>query len=133
MTAYNFSNLNRRDKRVYAISDINLSTRGIPVNFLIIAVVLLAISCVINIPIGLISGNHYFSPFTDAGDINTYGIAFVYGLPVLIAYMLYNIKIQSYRLIELLWLYLKPKPTISVNGKKITSTSYSFNAFLEQQ
>lgn len=46
--AYNFSKLEHREKRIYAIADLNLSQSGLPVYMLVIMGVLVAISLFIN-------------------------------------------------------------------------------------
>lgn len=131
MRSYNFSKINNREKRFYSFSDISISKTGIPTKLITIAAVLLVLSMLINVPIGLAIDNWYFSILT-ADGINTNGILIVYGIPIGIACSLYYIKVFNYRLIDLLFLYLKPKREINIAGKRITHEKVSINAFLER-
>lgn len=131
MRSYNFSKINNREKRFYSFSDISISKTGIPTKLIAIAAVLLALSMLVNVPIGLVIGNWYFSILT-ADGINTNGILIVYGIPIGIACSLYYIKVFNYRLIDLLFLYLKPKREINIAGKRIVHEKVSINAFLER-
>lgn len=131
MRSYNFSKINNREKRFYSFSDISISKTGIPTKLIAIAAVLLALSMLVNVPIGLVIDNWYFSILT-ADGINTNGILIVYGIPVGIACSLYYIKVFNYRLIDLLFLYLKPKREINIAGKRIIHEKVSINAFLER-
>lgn len=131
MRSYNFSKINNREKRFYSFSDISISKTGIPTKLIAIAAVLLALSMLINVPIGLVINNWYFSILIAYG-INTNGILIVYGIPIGIACSLYYIKVFNYRLIDLLFLYLKPKREINIAGKRIVHEKVSINAFLER-
>lgn len=52
--AYNFSKLEHREKRIYAIADLNLSQSGLSVYMLVIMGVLVAISLFINCSIAAV-------------------------------------------------------------------------------
>lgn len=48
VTAYNFSKLEHREKRLYAIADLNLSQSGLPVYMLVIMGALVTLSLILN-------------------------------------------------------------------------------------
>lgn len=131
MRSYNFSKINNREKRFYSFSDVSISKTGIPTKLIAIAAVLLMISMIINVPIGLAINNWYFSILTENG-INTNGIMIVYGIPIGIACSLYYIRVFNYRLIDLIFLYLKPKREINIAGKRIVHEKVLIDAFLER-
>lgn len=132
MIAYDFSKLNTREKRVYSFADVSISSTGIATKLIGICAVLLAVSAVINIPIGILTKTYYFSPFTQGAEINTWGILLVWGIPIGIGCLLYFTRVSNYRLIDLIVLYLKPKQPISIGGKRITHDKIVFDAFLER-
>lgn len=130
MRAYNFTKLNKREGRVYAFGDINLSKSGIPSKFLGMAAILAAISLAINWIIGSLIGDVYVDPFRgEALDLQP--LAFVIGIPVAIAAGLYFIKVNSYRLVDFLVVYFSPKKPIDAHGKKVKNYAYKIDAFLE--
>lgn len=131
MNAYNFSKINNRDKRFYSFADIAVSKSGIPTKMITIVAVLVFISLLINIPIGVNTNNWYFAPLNDEG-INTTGVMLVYGIPIGIGVSLYYIKVFNYRLIDLIYLYIKPKHEINISGGKTIHEKISINAFLER-
>lgn len=131
MRAYNFSKLNTREKRFYSFSDITLSKTGIPTKFIAMLMILVVLSVLLNLMIGNIIGDNYVNPFHH-GDIDTAAIMIVFGIPILIAYALFYIKISQYRLYQIAYLMLKPKQTISISGRKASHTKVSFNVFLER-
>lgn len=130
--AYNFSKINTREKRTYSFADIALSKEGIPTKLLIMAAILVAISLAINVPIGIAIDNLYFIPIDNDANIKTNMILLVYGIPICIACILYYAKLFNYRLIDLIFLYFKPKHEISISGNKIQHEQIKIDAFLER-
>lgn len=131
-TAYNFSKLKTREKRLYSINDLKLSSTGFATTFVGILCALVAVSFVMNILICAIMGVWYINPLTEDGFDLT-GLAITLAIPIGLACLLYYCKIQSYRVYEFLIIYFKPKPIININGKTVKDESYSFDAYLEQQ
>ena len=132
MKAYNFSKINNREKRVYSFSDVAISKTGIPTKLIAITAVLLIFSMLINVPLGLAIGNMYFAPFKADASINTEGMLIVYGIPLGLGCAFYYMKLFNYRLIDLIFLYLKPKHEINVSGKRIVHERVHIDAFLER-
>lgn len=133
MNAFNFSRINKREKRLYSISDLTVSKTGIPTKFLGIAGVLVGLSLMINIPICAYTGDWYFIPFKADGTIDIWGAMIAIGIPIGIASALYYIKVSNYRLIEVLLILLRPKHPINISGKKTEFTNIKIDAFLERQ
>lgn len=132
MYAYNFSKLDQREKKLYSIDDLKISSSGFPLRFVAMAAVLLAISAAINIPVCMSIGHWYCLPIDENVDFQTWGPLLCWGIPIGIAAVLYWCKISQYRLCDLIYLYLKPKRMISATGKVITYQKIKFDAFLER-
>lgn len=133
-TAYNFTKLNTREKRLYSVNDLTISSTGLPTKFLAILGGCIAISLLINIPICAITGVWYINPLGDGtGDLNLTGPLIVLGIPIGLAAFLFYCKIQNYRVFDFLVVYFKPKPTININGQSVKDEQYLFDAFVERQ
>lgn len=130
--AYNFSKLENREKRVYALGDLKLSSSGWATKMLIIMGVLLAISLILNSIVAAAIDYWYFNPFRGE-DIDIWGLLFVVGIPIGLGAILWFGKISQYRLIEFLYLYFKPRYTYGWDGKKVTYKNIKINAFLENK
>lgn len=133
MNAYNFSKLQKREAKLYSFGDLKISSSGLALHFLIMAVVFVVVSFVLHFIVSSALGVAYWIPMDGSGDINLWGIMLVYGLPIGLAAMLYYCKVQQYRLYEFLFLYFKPKHDIAISGRRIIHEKYSYKAFLEKQ
>lgn len=132
MQAYNFSRLDFREKRVYSIGDVNLSSTGLATKMLIIIGTLEGISIVLNCMVAALINNWYFNPFQGT-DLNIWPLVFILGIPAGLGAMLWFVKIDKYRLYEFLWLYFRPKHTYALDGTKTCYSKISINAFLENK
>lgn len=130
MMTQNYSKLNNREKRLYAIDDLSISKMGISTKFLSIAAILVAISLLLNSIIAIAIDNWYFSPI-QGGEFDVMPLVMVIGIPIGIASALHFMKVSNYRLIDFLIIYFKPKHTINFNGKKASLTEVKFDAFME--
>lgn len=133
MMAFDFSKYSKREKKIYSFSDVTLSRNGISTRLILIAAILIGVSLCIHIPICMALGNWYISPFTEDGDIVLTGLVVTVGIPIGIAVLLYNCKVQQYRLIDFIWLYFKPKKEIAASGTPVRRTAVKFRAFMEKQ
>lgn len=132
-TAYNFTKLNTREKRLYSVNDLTISSTGLPTKFLAILGGCVALSLLINIPICAITGIWYINPLGGESGFDITGLIFVLGIPIGIAALLFYCKIQNYRVFDFLVTYFKPKPTININGQSVKDEEYLFDAFVERQ
>jgi hypothetical protein len=132
MYTQNYTKLSKREKKFYSISDLTISSMGINTRFLTIAVILVAISILLNCIIALGIGNWYFSPFKE-NDLDLVPLMIIVGVPIGLAAALFYIKLSNYRLIDFLLIYLRPKDPISFDGKKAVCTQVKIDAFLENQ
>ena len=131
MIAYNFSKLRSREKRVYSISDVTISSAGIPVKFLIILLCVTVGLLVFNALICWRTGFWYIVPLDKSG-ISSAAIFIDVGIPIVISYTLYSVKVSGYRLVDIILLYLRPRAEISISGEKIVHSRVTFDAFLER-
>ena len=131
-SAYNFSKLESREKKVYAIADFKLSSSGWATKMLLIMGTLVTLSLLINCGIAMALNNWYFSPFK-GNDIDPWPLVFIIGIPIGIGAILWFGKISHYRLIEFLYLYFKPRFTYSWDGKKVSYKKINMKAFLENK
>lgn len=131
MIAYNFSKLRSREKRVYSISDVTISSAGIPVKFLIILLCVTVGLLLFNGIICWITGFWYIVPLDKSG-ISSAAIFIDIGIPIVVSYTLYSVKVSGYRLVDIILLYLRPRAEISISGEKIVHSRVTFDAFLER-
>lgn len=134
MNSFDYSKLKNRTKKVYAIGDLKLSSTGFAMPMIIISGTLIFISIIINCFICAVIDYWYINPF-NGEDLNFWPLVFIVGIPLGIGLILYNAKIQNYRLFEFLFIYFKAKyaPTLSWDGKKVTHTQIKMDAFLESK
>lgn len=134
MKAYNFSSLEKREAKLYSISDVNISAKGIPYMAIGLATGCLAISLVVHYFIGQIIGVNYMSPVNFSKmEPNNIQIIFIWILPIVFGASLYYIEIQNFKLFQFLLLLIIPRRTLNAQGKAFRRSKVTFNAFLENQ
>ena len=82
----------------------------------------------------LITGNFYYSPkfLIDGSSSGKYFYMFFIFLPIGIGVFLDSYKIQNYRAVDYLKLYLQPKFPIDHNNKRIKLYGYKIDGFVER-
>ena len=129
--SYNYSDLKIREKRIYSISGTKISSNGITISFIKVAAICLAIFNFIGIMICLIFGQFFYFPFDIYFNFNPTFLFLFIGIPMGLACALQYIRIQSYRLVEYLIAYFKPKTVINQQGIKIKLIKYKQKGFVE--
>ena len=127
---YNYTELKKRDKKIYSISGTTISQTGISVNFIKIWGICLGLFQIIGIIICLIKGEFLYSPFNGV-EFNPNFLIIMVGIPTGIAFLLYYTKIQTYTLIEYLIGYFKKKITINETGRQIRHIRYKIKSLVE--
>ena len=104
---FNYTTLMTRETKIYSFGGTTISPTGIGVDFLKIAAPTTILGLVIGILIISITGKNYYDPF--GGNFNIYFVIATLGGGFGIGWGLWNIRVQSYRLFEYLYAYIKPK------------------------
>ena len=113
----------QRDTKIYAIGGTTISPTGISVNFLKVVGPFTILGFVIGLVICFFTGKHYYNPLHS--DFSMWFIALTVGLFGGIGYSMWAIKIQSYRLFEYLYAYLKPKYIYNNQSPKAARQKYT--------
>lgn len=127
MRAYNYSKLYNREGKFYNIGDITISKQGLYTKFVIIEVVLFVVFMALYYFTGLW---HLINPLEHNMDVS-YGFMFFIILPLALGAGLFYIRIEQYRLIDYLFMYIIPRKALDLFGGKITQQEISVNAFVE--
>lgn len=130
---YNYTRLQKRDKRLYAIFDTTLSSSGLAMDLVYTAAAMLAVFTIPGAIFCLITHTFWYNPIhiLDGSSVGYFWMIFVF-LPIVIAVMLQTIKIQNYKLITYLKMKLSPKKPLDQSGKKIKIKSIKYNTFIER-
>lgn len=133
MVVFNYTHIKRREKRLYSVFNTNISKTGIVTNMLLTMVVLVAIFSIPGLIFCKITGKLWYNPllFTENGAVGYFYLFFV-GLPIAISIALFNVKIQSYRLLDYLKIYFSPKVPLNQFGKPIKTESYKMDIFIRK-
>lgn len=122
---YNYSNLQKRDQKIYSIAGYGLSG-GMSVNFAKVVVPIALIIIIIGLIIGSIFGVNAINPF--GGNWNWRFLVFIVILGNVVGLALWNIQFSGYRLYQYLIAYIKPKK-VYTNEPNISKREFKLHNF----
>ena len=128
--AYNYTELKKRDKKIYSISGTTISQTGMSVNFIKIWGICFILFQIIGGIICLIKGELLYVPFRN-GELKPNFLIIMILIPSALSALLHYVKIQTYRLIDYLIGYFKKKATINEMGRPIRHIKYKQKTLVE--
>ena len=109
MVLYNYTSLKSHDTKIYSVAGTQVSSMGISVAWLKVVGSGFAVGTLIGILIAVVTRINFYNPVGD--HFSLWYIALTSGGGLGIGCALWYIKIETYRLIEYLIAYFKPKKT----------------------
>lgn len=129
---YNYTNIKIREKRVYSISGTKISSFGVTTSFLKVFSVVFTIFNIIGIFLCFKANKFLYNPIISSVEVDFTFLMIFIALPFGISILLNNTKIQNYKLIDYIFMYLKPKETYDIDGRKVKFIKYSVDSFVEK-
>lgn len=126
----NYTEIMKREKRVYSFSGTKISDTGISYSFLRVFGFFLMVYTILGVLTCLIFNKNFYNPIGKDFSIIFYFIFF--GGPLLTAFAFHGIRIQQYRLYEYILAIIKPKRTYDSNGEVIVIKNYEINTIVER-
>lgn len=116
--------------KIYSLSGETISTEGVTASYIKMFSGFMVISIIINVIIYLTTKKIVAWPITEEG-FKPWGLTFSIGIPAILSSLLLNTKISSYRTLDFIIAYMKPKKIIN-NKKEIQSRNkYKIKTFIE--
>lgn len=133
MVVFNYTKVQKRDKKVYSIFDTTISQQGLSLKMIKTIGGVLAIFTVLGLLFCLLTDNFWYNPinFANGTSVGYFYIVFVF-LPIAIGIGLNSYKIQNYRAIDYFKLYIQPKRPIDQHGKRVKLLGYKIDSFVER-
>lgn len=133
MIVYNYTRVQRRDKRIYTLFDTTISKQGISINTIKSSVLVLSIFTIFGILFCSITGKFWYNPkyIIESSSVGYFYTFFVL-IPISIGVMLDMYKIQNYRALDYIKLYIQPRTPLDHNGRKVKPTGYKIDSFVER-
>jgi hypothetical protein len=133
MIVYNYTKIQRREKRVYSLFNTTISQQGLSMGMIKTSGGVLAIFTVLGLLFCLITGKMWYSPLNlaNSSSVGYFYLVFVI-LPVAIGIGLNSYKIQNYRAIDYIKLYIQPKKPLNQHGKVVKLEGFKINSFVER-
>lgn len=133
MVVYNFTKIKRREKRLYSIFNTTVSKTGLATNTIYTSIAMLILFSIPGLIICKITGTFWYNPLLIASNPNVgYFYVFFIGMPIALATALNTCKIQNYKIIDYLKMYIAPKHMIDHNGKRVNINGIKIDAFIEK-
>jgi hypothetical protein len=133
MIVYNYTKIQRREKRVYSLFNTTISQQGFSMGMIKTAGGVLAIFTVLGLLFCAMTGKFWYNPLNLANGtaMGYFYMVFVF-LPIGLGVGLNSYKIQNYRALDYLKLYLQPKKPVDQHGRVIKLIGYKINSFVER-
>lgn len=133
MVVYNYTKIQKRDKRVYSLFNTTVSQQGLPMETIKTCGACLAVFTVFGLIFCGITGTLWYSPLQLAsGSAAGYFYMIFVLLPIIIGVGLNMYKIQNYKAIDYLKLYIQPKIPLDQHGKQVKLVGYHWDTFVER-
>lgn len=133
MTAYNYTGVKRREKRLYRIFNTTISSTGIVTSTIYMSLAMLLLFALPGMLVCKITGKFWYNPLNIISESATgWFYLFFVALPIGIGIALNTWKIQNYKVIDYLKMYFTPKHMIDHNGKRVTVEKISIDTFIEK-
>ena len=127
---YNYNAVKDHEMKIYSLSGETISTEGVTASYIKMFSGFMVISIIINVIIYLTTKKIVAWPITSEG-FKPWGLTFSVGIPAMLSSLLLNTKISSYRTLDFIVAYMKPKKVIN-NKKEIqTRNKYKIKTFIE--
>lgn len=134
MIVYNYTKVQRREKRVYSMFNQTISQSGFSVPMLQVCGACLAVFTILGLIFCSVTGTMWYNPInltTGSSAASWFYMIFV-GIPIGLGIFLTTYKIQNYRVIDFIKLYLQPKTPLDSNGKKVVIQGYRMKTYVER-
>lgn len=122
--AYNYTKVKKREKRMYAFSDISFGKTGVSKSFIIAFLLSFMIVLIIYYILATQFGLTWHNPLVDLVTSIYFYFIFI-GIPFGLALILVSVKIQDYSLIEYLLAHIAPKKSYDQNGRVVEHSNYN--------
>ena len=133
MTVYSYTKIQRREKRVYSLFNTTISQQGLSMGMIKCAGGALAVGTLLGLLFCAFTGTMWYNPvhFVENSNSGYFFIVFV-GVPIAIGIALNSYKIQNYRAVDYLKLYLQPKQPLNQDGKRVKLVGFHVKGFVER-
>lgn len=133
MVLYNYTKVKRREKRLYMIFNTTISKQGIVTKTIYTCIIMVAIFALPGLLLCKLTGTFWYNPilFVDNTTVGYFYMGFVV-LPICIGVVLNNYKVQNYKLLDFLKMYILPKPIVNHEGKIVKLEKIKINGFIDK-
>lgn len=130
--AYNWSRVQRRDKRIYSLFNTTISQQGVSMDVIKYCCLALGLFSIPGLAICAATGTFLYNPF--GGNSSASGVFFFFFVltPIVIGVSLNTYKVQNYRLVDFIKLYLQPKTPVDIHGRRVKFTGFKITGFVER-
>ena len=133
MIVYNYTSIQRREKRVYSLFNTTISQQGLSMGMIKCAGGVLGLFTVPGLLFCMMTNKFWYNPINmaEGSAVGYFYLVFVI-LPICIGIFLNSYKIQNYRVIDYIKLYIQPKKPLNQYGKVVKLEGFSIDGFVEK-
>jgi hypothetical protein len=133
MVVSNYTSIQKRDKRVYAIFNTTVSKRGIALRAVKVSVMFLVAFSIVGLAVCAVTNQMWYNPLLllSTSNVGYFYVIFVFS-PVALGVFSVTYKIQNYVLIDYAVIYLMPKIAVDKDGKRLRMVKWKINTFVER-
>ncbi len=133
MTVFNYTKVKRREKRLYTLFNTTISKTGIVTNTIYTCVALVLVFFLPGLLVCKLTGTFWYNPLMiiSTSSAGYFWLVFIFA-PIALGVSLNSVKIQIYKMIDYIKMYLSPKQPIDHNGKRVTLDGYEIDAFVDR-
>lgn len=134
MRVRNFTNIKKREKRIYTFYDVTISQQGLVVDTLQVIGFMLLIFNIIGVIFSIAMRTNYYSVFRllDYPKSSAAFYFFFIIFPIVLGSWMSTYKIQNYKVVDYLKIVITPKIPLDSNGKKLSDKGYETDALVER-